>query len=513
MWLEESAAGELDEYAELIAYHYQEATRLAQQSAVPIQLPVDLARVINSLERASLLASRSGALAEAGAYLQSAIKLAAEEEHLQLYQRLGDALLQGHTAVDAYRKAVEYWCRMAGQDPLVGARLLRKLLMAYTRWHPWDVQSRPTQEELVGLLSEAQRLSEVAGDEDERWRVLLAGIRLLVWGGNSTMQVAEEGRAMALATAAHFEEQNDWVSFSAALNGYIVLSYRVGADHDALEASGRRMKLSDLPLSERADAVQLMAAAIFNRGNYSRCIDVVREALAELRPGDPVVHFDASIALATWAILYSGRWSEISAFMPTLEDIWEQVQHGVGANTHVAGGYVCALHIALAREDRTLADVAISVLERCFSSEQVNACALLAAYREDDPRHLNFDPSSDEWTAPMLMFLTDRGIPAPPVLIARLHALNSSLPIDQWIQILEIAEALDNSDLVRLAKAIDKAADHGMIAQTARLRIVLAQRTGDKAQIERARHVLEQIGDRQFLRRLEDVAAALVNDY
>jgi hypothetical protein len=52
-----------------------------------------------------------------------------------------------------------------------------------------------------------------------------------------------------------------------------------------------------------------------------------------------------------------------------------------------------------------------------------------------------------------------------------------------------------------------------MIAQTARLRIVLAQRTGDKAQIERARHVLEQMGDRQFLRRLEDVAAALVNDY
>lgn len=188
-----------EEFTELIAYHYQEAVKLSQQAAVPLELPIDLARVVHSLERASLLASRSGALAEARAYLQSAIELAAEEEHLRLYERLGDALLRGDTAVDAYRKAVECWRRTAGQDPLVGARLLRKLLVAYTRWNPWDVQARPPQEELVGLLTEAQRLAEAPGNEDERWRVRLAGIRLLVWSGNSTVQEAEEGRAVALA--------------------------------------------------------------------------------------------------------------------------------------------------------------------------------------------------------------------------------------------------------------------------------------------------------------------------
>ncbi|GAC1631611.1 MAG: hypothetical protein NVS4B11_31980 [Ktedonobacteraceae bacterium] len=107
VWLEESAAEGSEEFTELIAYHYWEAVKLSQQSAVPLKLPIDLARVVYSLERASLLASRSGALAEARAYLQSAIELAAEEEHLQLYERLGDALLQGDTAVDAYRKAVE----------------------------------------------------------------------------------------------------------------------------------------------------------------------------------------------------------------------------------------------------------------------------------------------------------------------------------------------------------------------------------------------------------------------
>ena len=179
----------------------------------------------------------------------------------------------------------------------------------------------------------------------------------------------------------------------------------------------------------------------------------------------------------------------------------------------MAGSYVCVLHIALAREDSAAADAAVSVLEQCFSSEQVNARALLAAYREDDSRHLDFEPTSDEWTMPILMFLTDRGIPAPRVLIARLRALHSTLPIDMWIYLLEIAEALEDSDLVGLTRAIDEAEDHSMIAQVARLRIVLAERTGDRTQLERARLMLEQHGDRQFLRRLEEVAAALDNDY
>jgi hypothetical protein len=42
-----------------------------------------------------------------------------------------------------------------------------------------------------------------------------------------------------------------------------------------------------------------------------------------------------------------------------------------------------------------------------------------------------------------------------------------------------------------------------------RERFVLAQRTGDRSHLERARPVLELLGDRQFLQRLEEVAAML----
>jgi hypothetical protein len=41
------------------------------------------------------------------------------------------------------------------------------------------------------------------------------------------------------------------------------------------------------------------------------------------------------------------------------------------------------------------------------------------------------------------------------------------------------------------------------------MRIVLAQLTGERAQLDRARPVLERLGDRQFLRRLEEVRSAL----
>jgi len=80
-------------------------------------------------------------------------------------------------------------------------------------------------------------------------------------------------------------------------------------------------------------------------------------------------------------------------------------------------------------------------------------------------------------------------------------------------RMVEIAEALAQEDDVRLSVAIEEAEADGLIPHAARLRIVLAQRTGDRTHLERARLMLEQLGDRQFLRRLEKVAAGLDNDY
>jgi hypothetical protein len=107
------------------------------------------------------------------------------------------------------------------------------------------------------------------------------------------------------------------------------------------------------------------------------------------------------------------------------------------------------------------------------------------------------------------MFLNDRGIPAPRVLIARVRALISSLPISPWIRLVGIAEALAQEDDARLLVAIEEAEAHGLLAHAARMRLALAQSTADLTQLERARPVLERLGDRQFLRRLEKAAEEL----
>jgi len=76
---------------------------------------------------------------------------------------------------------------------------------------------------------------------------------------------------------------------------------------------------------------------------------------------------------------------------------------------------------------------------------------------------------------------------------------------------LAIAEALAAEDDERLALAIEEAEAHHLVVHAARMRIVLAQRTRDKTHLEKARPVLERLGDRRFLCRLQEVEAALAS--
>jgi hypothetical protein len=147
--------------------------------------------------------------------------------------------------------------------------------------------------------------------------------------------------------------------------------------------------------------------------------------------------------------------------------------------------------------------------------------ALLAAYQHDDPAPLQAAirlqlaaiRSEERPTlgrinrALALMFLSDRGMSLP------LELLEAAMPqmqhVDPLLQCARIAQALAVGDDARLVEAIDDAEAHGLIPHAARVRIVLAQRTGDRAQLDQACPVLERLGDRQFLRRLEEVAASL----
>ncbi|MGO8948919.1 MAG: hypothetical protein ACLQUY_14975, partial [Ktedonobacterales bacterium] len=71
--------------------------------------------------------------------------------------------------------------------------------------------------------------------------------------------------------------------------------------------------------------------------------------------------------------------------------------------------------------------------------------------------------------------------------------------------LVRIATAIADDDDAHLATAIGDADSGQNIVHAARMRIILAQRTMDRAQLEGARPVLERLGDRRHLGKLEEV--------
>jgi class 3 adenylate cyclase len=514
-WLEQFAAGRTDEFVELIAYHYREVVLLARQSAVPLDLPVDVARAVHFLERAGELASRAGAFAEAHSHLQSAIEIAPEAEHPRLYEKLGDCLTVGDACLAAYRKALEYWRSDATSGPLAGARLLRKLLGILLRWQG-SISERPSTAEMVALRTEARRLAEAAGDEYELWRLRTVELFWPFWSDEVGPEETRTQMAVGLKAAEYFEARGDWAAFSEALDGYITLAREIGRGDEAQAASRRRLNAPGLSATERGDALAMIVWMLTESGDYTEAIESARVAIGRRKTGEPATTFGHPAAWAALAACFAGRWAEIAEFAAVVDEAWEQWQCDPGYR-FLRRCWMAELHVAAAREDRAEIDRAGAAAEQLVSPNlNPDTRALLTAYRRGDTKPLEAlvgsftgpaRPSIDHALA--IMFSSEHGVPLPRALLGALAAHVRTQYVDPLRRCVLIAEALAAGNGARLAEAIEDAEAHGLIPHAARMRVVLAQRTGDRAQLERARPVLERLGDRQFLRRLEEVAASL----
>ncbi len=509
-WLEAFANDRLDEFAELLAYHYREAAMLARQSAVPLSVEVDAARAVHYLVRAGTLASRSGLLAPALVHIRAAIGLAPEEEHLRLYEQIGDCAVYGDAAFEGYQRALGLWRERGQLDPLTGARLLRKLLTVYWYW-AGTVSTPLSQEELAALHAEALGLAEQATDEDEVWRVRIAPLNPQMRHGSR--EDWERDRDLCAAAVAFFERRQDWTALSLALDEYAGYADKLGAYEEAREAQKRRLAWPQLPAWARGDVQGMIGLSYFMQGDYDACITTVHDALGQVRPGDPLEPLIAGVGWTAHAAYLSGRWVELEGVQQTLTLIWDEVQQIPGLNqVDLWWGYLAILLVAVAREDRIAADALAALLERAWPQSHPTASAarsLVAAYRADDASRFDLDglarlPYIVEWA---LLYFVERDLPAPGALLAaaRERRLGGNLSD----ALAEVVAALASGDTVRLAAAIDDAEARHLIPHAARMRIVLAQRTGDPAPLKRARPILEQLGDRQFLRRLEEVQHAL----
>jgi hypothetical protein len=514
-WFEHVAGGRLDEFVELIAYHEREAAQLARQSAVSLSVPVDTTRAVRFLERAGELAGRAGAFSEAHAHLQNAIELAAAVDHARLYEALGDCLPPGDMALLAYRQALDAWRADEEQPPLIGARLLRKLLIILLRRH---ISERPSRGEIIALFSEAERLAEVAADADELWRVRTAELWWPFWGSELTLESAPAQMALGLEAASYFEARGDWEAFSMALDIYAMHASYIGDYAAATIADKRRLLAPALSAVERCDALAMLVEDQTESGDFLGALQSVREALSQRRPGEPATLFGYAAAIASLAAYLAGRWSEVADLAVVVEEAWEEWQGDPGFHL-LPAGYVALLCVALAQEDGATPERAEAALRLVTARHQPVWRALLEALLNDDATLLQTAAQSITtlsdgypgfWLLILItMFLSERGLLLPPTLLDLLATHPLARYHDAFCQCTAIALALAGGDETQVAEAIAEAEIHGLISHAARMRLVLAQRTGDRSHLERARPVLELLGDRQFLQRLEEVAAML----
>ena len=510
-WLEAYAGDRLDEFVELLAYHYREAATLARQAAVPLSVEVDIARAVHYLVRAGTLASRSGLLGPAVDHLRAAIGLAPEDEHLRLYEQLGDCAAYGDAAVEGYQRALELWRDSGQPNPLTGARLLRKLLTVY--WFYAGTSSwSPSQEELAALQAEALRLSEQAADEDEVWRVRITPFNAFLRVGSRDDW--ERDRDLLAVAVAYFDRRQDWPALSLALNNYAGCAARLGDYEEAREAEKRRLAWPQLPVWVRGEVQGAMSISYFVQGNYDACIAATQDALAQVRPGDPLHSLALlAVAWAAYAACLCGRWAELDGLQQTLALIWDEVQQVPGLNYgELWQGHMAVLLVALAREDGITVDAVAALLERVVPQSHPMTPvtrSIVAAYQADDPTRFDLDgvvqfPYVVDW---VILYFAEHNLPAPVSLIKVMREWGLGSTLTEAL--VETSEALASGDITRLAAMIDAAGARHLVVHAARMRIVLAQRTGDCAPLELARPVLERLGDRQFLRRLEEVRAAL----
>ena len=143
-------------------------------------------------------------------------------------------------------------------------------------------------------------------------------------------------------------------------------------------------------------------------------------------------------------------------------------------------------------------------------AQGTNFVAYVEALLADDIQHFSLD--LEQTVGDMLLIglfqsLSEHNTPFPTEFSQFFQEIG--ITYGAFSHFTRIATALSDNDNVRLAQAIDEAEAHQHIVHAARMRIVLAQRTRDRSQLERARVVLEHLGDRLHLRRLEEVEQEL----
>jgi class 3 adenylate cyclase len=278
-WIESTAGERRGEFAELLAYHYEEAYRGRRDDERGDARSVEPLRkkAFASLMQASEDARRRYAVAKAAVMAERAKTLADDPlERAMASEQVGMVALndyRGDLAHASFREAADLRAQHAPEDRMAIARVCARAVELPMRW-PGSMMEIPPEDEVRRLLDLGfANVSD--GDSDERVRLLLArGFVAYAFGHRRAISDDEFERAMA----------------------------------DADEATEMALRLGRTDLASAS--LDSAGATLWPRGLYGRSLPLVRRRLELAEVLEDPWELGDMYAVAAWATATIGDYPE-----------------------------------------------------------------------------------------------------------------------------------------------------------------------------------------------------------
>jgi len=365
-WLESEAVatGREDELAELVAFHFREASVLATLLA-EAPLPDLPDRAVHWLRRAAEVANSGAANIEAARHLEAAVELAPRAALPDLYERLGVVWVGGDQAVEAFEKAAALG-RELGLGPEQQLTTLAQEMVVRARW-AGSISSQLTDSDRKRRLDEIGELVETSTDARARALGTLAfgfGAGVADSPSLEEVRIAAEASAKALEMALALDDPD---LISACLDAVGAVAMAENHYEQARDVARRRLDLgSRISTSERLDAAVVNTWSLTILGRLREAEAEALEAKAGLVSGQAPAWAAGASSWRTTALFYLGRWDEAAAEAARMERALAESE--IKTPWYALNGILCAWSIARARGDVVEADrwrgTATAIFER-----------------------------------------------------------------------------------------------------------------------------------------------------
>jgi class 3 adenylate cyclase len=383
-WLEREAEASRreDELAELIAFHFREATTLG--SVFGDAPPPDLSeRAVKWLSRAADAAAAGAAGAEAARHLNAAIELAPQPSRPALYERLGQVWVGGDQALEAFDTAYELG-RELGLDADQELRTLAQAVIVEARWIG-SIGRRRSVADSEKRFERLRTLVETATSDSSRVLAYLGLAFGLTTVTNSPgPEVLAEGAEWARKGVELARRLEDPELISAALDAASGVTAGDDRAEDVLAFVAQRIAIGDrLTTGERVDSSIMAAWMHILLGNLDAGERYAAAARAGLGAGQAAAWSLGASAWRALALGVLGRWEEADVELGRAERSWQESE--VRAPWFALSGILEGIAIARARLDPVGADHWKSAARTIFErSDPAIRTQRMVAYVDED---------------------------------------------------------------------------------------------------------------------------------